>query len=109
MAYTFSFSLENWSSSEFSISALNGIDGSELFRLEARIWLGNASSSLVKYDLNGDGGDDILVWTNDNIYALSMPSSQGSSVGYSATVATGQNTYVQSSNGNFGLLLKGQT
>ncbi|MCZ7383107.1 MAG: hypothetical protein O8C64_16240 [Candidatus Methanoperedens sp.] len=31
------------------------------------------------------------------------------SVGYSATVATGQNTYVQSTNGTFGLLLKGQS
>lgn len=31
-----------------------------------------------------------------------------SSIGYSALVATGQNTYVQSSNGSFGLLLKGQ-
>jgi parallel beta-helix repeat protein len=32
-----------------------------------------------------------------------------STIGYSATVATGQNTFVQSSNGSFGLLLKGQT
>jgi hypothetical protein len=31
------------------------------------------------------------------------------SIGYSALVATGQNTYVQSSNGTFGLLLKGQS
>ncbi|MCZ7383105.1 MAG: right-handed parallel beta-helix repeat-containing protein [Candidatus Methanoperedens sp.] len=31
------------------------------------------------------------------------------SVGYSALVATGQNTYVQSTNGTFGLLLKGQS
>ena len=30
-------------------------------------------------------------------------------IGYSALVATGQNTFVPSSNGNFGLLLKGQT
>jgi hypothetical protein len=30
-------------------------------------------------------------------------------VSYSALVATGQNTYVQSSNGTFGLLLKGQS
>lgn len=30
-------------------------------------------------------------------------------IGYSALVATGQNTFVQSSNGTFGLLLKGQT
>jgi parallel beta-helix repeat protein len=31
------------------------------------------------------------------------------SIGYSALVATGQNTFVQSSNGSFGLLLKGQS
>ncbi|VVB87098.1 Cell surface glycoprotein [uncultured archaeon] len=34
---------------------------------------------------------------------------QSNSIGYSATVATGQNTYVQSSDGSFGLLLKGQS
>lgn len=33
----------------------------------------------------------------------------GNSIGYSALVATGQNTFVQSSNGTFGILLKGQT
>ena len=31
------------------------------------------------------------------------------SIGYSATVATGQNTYVQSSNGTFGTILVGQS
>ncbi len=31
------------------------------------------------------------------------------SIGYSALVATGQNTYVQASNGSFGVLVKGQT
>ena len=33
----------------------------------------------------------------------------GNSIGYSALVATGQNTFMQSSNGNFGLILKGET
>ena len=33
----------------------------------------------------------------------------GSTVGYSATVVSGQNTYVQASNGNFGTILAGQS
>lgn len=40
---------------------------------------------------------------------VGAPSPTTSNIGYSALVATGQNTYVQSSNGSFGLLLKGQT
>jgi len=40
------------------------------------------------------------------VYTAQAPTN---SIGYSAIVATGQNTFVQSSNGTFGLLLKGQT
>jgi predicted secreted protein len=69
------------------------------------------------YDYGGsvmqtsDGGYILTVDSNDGDVWLIKLSGEGaaSSIGYSATVATGQNTYVQSSNGTFGLLLKGQT
>ncbi len=95
----------------YKIFFVNGMDGLEIFRVEANTQLGSSTANFTtkRYDLNGNGGDDILVWTSDNIYALSAQSYQGSSIGYSALVATGQNTYVQSSNGTFGLLLRGQT
>ncbi len=100
-----------WSPNNYKLSTVNGMDGSEFFRVEANTWLQSSTANFTtkRYDLNGNGGDDILVWTSDNIYALSAQPYQGSSIGYSALVATGQNTYVQSTNGTFGLLLKGQT
>ncbi|VVB84820.1 Uncharacterised protein [uncultured archaeon] len=52
---------------------------------------------------DGDRGDGWLIKVSADTGAP-----QGN-IGYSALVATGQNTYIQSSNGSFGLLLKGQT
>jgi len=103
--------LNNWSSNNYKLSAVSGIDGLEIFRAEANSWLGSSAANFTtkRYDLNGNGGDDILVWTQDNLYAISAQSYLSPSIGYSALVATGQNTFVQSSNGSFGLLLKGQT
>ena len=49
--------------------------------------------------------DNISLYGVSTIYGEISPDS----IGYSAFVATGQNTYVQSSYGTFGLLLKGQT
>ncbi|MCZ7404801.1 MAG: hypothetical protein O8C67_07710 [Candidatus Methanoperedens sp.] len=51
------------------------------------------------------GGYNGSIWR----IGFALTSEPTNSIGYSATVATGQNTYVQSSNGTFGLLLKGQT
>jgi len=58
----------------------------------------------TNYTLNVQNIDYLPLSLN---FTTTIPSE--STIGYSATVATGQNTYVQSSNGTFGLLLKGQT
>lgn len=63
----------------------------------------------------GFNGSNISVWNitktaGTNYLPLAYTGwTPTSSIGYSALVATGQNTYIQSSNGSFGLLLKGQT
>jgi hypothetical protein len=50
-------------------------------------------------------------WGNERGYIddITVTGDVSNSIGYSATIATGQNTFVQASNGTFGLLLKGQS
>ena len=67
-------------------------------------------------DADGDGICDtgyILNAQNIDYLPLSLNFTTAttplSSIGYSALVATGQNTFVESSSGSFGLLLKGET
>lgn len=83
---------------------------------------GTISSSPAIADINQNNILDIVFTVpNKGIYVISGGSIANfndescgtnytnNSIGYSALVATGQNTYVQASNGSFGLLLKGQS
>ncbi len=56
------------------------------------------SPGLLFWGSQGDG------WAHYDDFAIGTPQN---SIGYSATVATGQNTFIQSSNGAFGTILTG--
>ncbi len=71
------------------ISAINAADGSEFFSINSleadslllspslffyrgpNTWHGD-NFSMKKYDLNGDGVNDVLVWSRNNLYAISV-------------------------------------
>ena len=67
------------------------------------------SDKLYSVQQTIDDGYIITGETNGDVWLIKLGEDISNSIGYSATVATGQNTFMQSSNGNFGLLLKGQT
>lgn len=80
--------------------------------LGGNVWANNAGTGFSQTCADGDSDgicDSQYILDSNNVDYLPLAYTPTSSIGYSALVATGQNTFVQSTNGSFGLLLKGQT